>query len=123
MHCVGAAAKANGMSLNKALISGPDINQPLLKILYKFQQSLIAVCGDIREMFLRVAVRKEDHDCQRFLWRSGESVETYVVMRMAFGSTFSPTLARHVKNINAKEYRKVAECSRCCGTTVIMLLF
>ncbi|XP_075156897.1 uncharacterized protein LOC142230149 [Haematobia irritans] len=39
-----AAAEVQNISLNKALISGPDINNTLISILFKFRESPIAVC-------------------------------------------------------------------------------
>lgn len=57
-----ATAEVNGMSLNFMLLKGPDAYQPkpLLAILFGFRQRQVGVCGDIREMFLRVNIRKED---------------------------------------------------------------
>ncbi|XP_073814583.1 uncharacterized protein, partial [Musca autumnalis] len=102
-----AAAEVENVSLNKALLSGPDMNQPLMKVLLKFRQSQIAVCGDLKEMFHQVIVKKEDQDAQRFLWRDGDTskpLETYVMQRMTFGATCSPTMAQYVKNKNAMEF-------------------
>ena len=102
-----AAAEINSFSLNKALIPGPDLNQPLLTILFKFREAPVAVCGDIKEMFHQILIRKEDLDSQRFLWRGGDMskpVETYVMERMIFGATCSPTVAQYVKNLNAMQY-------------------
>ncbi|XP_075150768.1 uncharacterized protein LOC142224878 [Haematobia irritans] len=54
-----AAAEVQNVSLNKALISGPDMNNTLISILFKFRESPIAVCGDIQEMFHQIAVTKK----------------------------------------------------------------
>ena len=101
-----AAAEVNGFSLNKALLTGPDLNQPLLSILFKFREAPVAVCGDIKEMFHQILIKKEDQDSQRFLWREGgdlaNPVETYVMERMIFGTACSPTVAQYVKNSNAQ---------------------
>lgn len=64
-----AAAKVQGVSLNDRLISGPDLLQPLIGILMRFRQGKIAYKSDIRDMFLRVNLKDEDRDAQRFLWR------------------------------------------------------
>lgn len=90
-----AAAKVQGVSLNDCLLPGPDLNQPLLSVLFKFREEPIAVCGDIREMFLQVAIRKEDQHCQRFLYRENinQPIQQYVMTRAIFGATCSPTIA------------------------------
>ncbi|XP_073835298.1 uncharacterized protein isoform X2 [Musca autumnalis] len=104
-----AAAEVKNVSLNKCLLSGPDINNSLISTIFKFREAPIAVCGDIKEMFHQVKIAKEDQDCQRFLWRNGDKnkrVETYVMQRMIFGATCSPTIAQYVKNMNANMFEK-----------------
>ena len=104
-----AAAEIDSFSLNKALLAGPDLNQPLIKILFKFREAPIAVCGDIQEMFHQILTRRVDQDSQRFLWRNGDStkpIETYVMERMIFGAACSPTVAQHIKNFNANQFQQ-----------------
>ncbi|XP_036346141.1 uncharacterized protein LOC118755409, partial [Rhagoletis pomonella] len=104
-----AAAKVNGVSLNSALMAGPDFNQSLLAILFKFRQCPVAICGDIKEMFLQIITRKEDQDSLRFLWRNGvptQPIQQYVMTRMIFGASCSPTIAQHIKNTNAEQFRQ-----------------
>ncbi|XP_075151985.1 uncharacterized protein LOC142226012 isoform X1 [Haematobia irritans] len=108
-----AAAEVNNVSLNKCLLSGPDINNSLISIILKFREAPIAVCGDIKEMFHQIKIAKEDQDSQRFLWRNGESdnsVEIFVMERMIFGATCSPAIAQYVKNLNAKNFEE--KCPR-----------
>ncbi|XP_070071080.1 uncharacterized protein [Drosophila takahashii] len=100
-----AAATINGISLNTMLLKGPDENPPLTTILFKFRQGKIAVCADIKEMFLQVQVRKEDQDSLRFLWRHGNrdaQVDTYKMIVLIFGAACSPSCAQYIKNINAE---------------------
>ncbi|XP_067638540.1 uncharacterized protein [Eurosta solidaginis] len=102
-------AEVDGKSLKKTLLCGPDLNQSLLSILFKFRQSPIAVCGDIREMFLQVVVREEDQQAQRFVWLCGDKsshIDTYVMTRMVFGASCSPALAQNVKNTNAAVFKE-----------------
>lgn len=104
-----AAAMSNGVSLNSALLSGPDENVPLARILFQFRLGIVGVCADIREMFHQVRIRTTDQHSQRFLWRNGISAaqpDVYVMEVMTFGSTCSPASAQHVKNLNAAEFEK-----------------
>ncbi|XP_075162850.1 uncharacterized protein LOC142235483 [Haematobia irritans] len=110
-----AAAKAHGVSLNDRLLTGPNLNNSLISVLYKFREFPVAVCGDIREMFLQVAIRDEDINAQRFLWKSENDKNTVlqcVMKRLIFGAACSPTIAQHIKNENAKRF--------CCGNTRVM---
>ncbi|XP_075151031.1 uncharacterized protein LOC142225140 [Haematobia irritans] len=102
-----AASKVKGVSLNDRLLPGPDLNQSLMSVLFKFREQPIAVCGDIREMFLQIAIRKEDQNFQRFLYRENrnEPVKQYVMTRAIFGATCSPTIAQYIKNFNAEKFR------------------
>ncbi|XP_067635212.1 uncharacterized protein [Eurosta solidaginis] len=107
-----AASKINNMSLNCALMKGPEKYQPksLLAILCKFRQGKVAVCGDIREMFHRILIRKEDQRAQSFLWREGDqskAPEVYVMCAMIFGSISSPCSAQLIKNMHAEKYRNM----------------
>ncbi|XP_075157654.1 uncharacterized protein LOC142230919 [Haematobia irritans] len=105
-----AAAEVDKISLNKALLPGPDLNQPLIKVLFQFRQAPIAVCGDLKEMFHQVKIVTPDQDAQRFLWRDGDPSKppkTYVMQRMIFGATCSPCTAQYVKNTNAAEFSEM----------------
>ncbi|XP_062716949.1 uncharacterized protein LOC115265221 [Aedes albopictus] len=101
-----AAAKVGGVCFNDMLLKGPDLLVSLMEVLLRFRQGKVAVCSDIREMFLRILIREEDKWSQCFLWRSRpeEDVEVYVINVAMFGATSSPCTAQYVKNWNASEY-------------------
>ena len=102
-----AAARSNGMSLNDALLPGPDLLNPLTNVLFKFRQHRIAYAGDIRQMFHQVLIRREDQPAQRFLWRAGNKSnepEVYQMRAMTFGAVCSPASAQYVMRRNAEDF-------------------
>ncbi|XP_062711164.1 uncharacterized protein LOC134289403 [Aedes albopictus] len=108
------AACSFGVSLNSALLKGPDQLCSLLYILLQFRENRVGLTGDIREMFHQVRIQDADQQCQRFLWwnEKGEIV-IYVMQVMMFGACCSPSCAQYVKNINAErhaeDYPKASE--------------
>lgn len=102
-----AAALHEWISLNMALLSGPDLTRPLISCLMKLRTWPVALTGDIEEMFHQVMVRLEDRASQRYLWRSDPSqpIQEYEMCVLTFGATCSPTLAQYAKNINAERFR------------------
>lgn len=81
-----ASSITEGNSLNSNLLSGPDLNQPLISVLFKFRENKVGVCGDIAEMFHQIKIIKEDQDSQRFLFRNhrSEPIKTYKMQVMTF---------------------------------------
>lgn len=80
---------------------------PLLSILFKFREHQVAVGGDIREMFHQILMRKEDQNCQRFLWHDDQGKlepSVYIMRVMTFGACCSPSTAQFVKNCNADRF-------------------
>ncbi|XP_044745202.1 uncharacterized protein LOC123307065 [Coccinella septempunctata] len=102
-----AAAKSHGVSLNDALLTGPDLLNSLPAVLMKFRQHAIAFVGDIKEMFHQINIKTEDVDSQRFLWRGMErhrKPDTYIMKAMTFGATCSPSTALHVVKLNSRRF-------------------
>ncbi|XP_062533302.1 uncharacterized protein LOC134202288 [Armigeres subalbatus] len=101
-----AAAVAHGISLNSALLKGPDQLSELFTILVQFREGRVALTGDVREMFLQVLMRPEDQQCQRFLWYDeDETLSVNVLQVMTFGACCSPSSAQFVKNLNAERFK------------------
>ena len=100
------AAHYDGTSLNSALVSGPDLTEPLVNVLMRFRTREFAVTGDIEEMFHQIFVREEDRCAQRFFWRNSlsEDLQVMEMCVLSFGATCSPTLAQFAKNLNAMQH-------------------
>ncbi|XP_055604832.1 uncharacterized protein LOC129753060 [Uranotaenia lowii] len=103
-----AAARVDGVSLNSALLKGPDLLTPLLSVLFRFREKQFAVAGDITQMFHQLLICPEDRQAQRFLWRSSPEAEpeVYVIDVATFGATCSPCSAQYAKNLNAREHQE-----------------
>ncbi|KAH8335034.1 hypothetical protein KR067_012181, partial [Drosophila pandora] len=88
------------------LLRDPDCLNPLIEVLLAFRVNMIAICGDIAEMFHRINIREEDMHAQRFLWydRSSDKVETYVIVKV--WHICAPFIAHFVRDKNAEAHQK-----------------
>ncbi|XP_055542905.1 uncharacterized protein LOC129728484 [Wyeomyia smithii] len=99
------AAKSFGVSLNSALLTGPDQLCSLFAILLQFREFRVGLTGDIKEMFHQIRMREEDQQCLRFFWKDeAGDTQIYVMNVMSFGASCSPASAQYVKNINADRF-------------------
>ena len=100
-----AAAKYQGVALNDKLLSGPDLLQSLIGIIFCFQEHQIALSADMEAMFLPVAVQIDDSRCLRFLWREDpeRTIEIYECTRHVFAAKSSPTCANCALHQVAKD--------------------
>ena len=94
-----SAAECDGISLNKRLLSGPDMTNNLLGVLLRFRQNPVVIVADIEKMFHSFKVKGEHRDLLRFLWfndndPNGEITE-YRMKVHIFGITSSPAVANH----------------------------
>ena len=64
-----AVGKNHGVALNDKPLSGPDLLQSLIGIIFRFREHQIALSADIEAMFIQVAAPSNDNQCLRFLWR------------------------------------------------------
>lgn len=84
-------------SLNKQLLSGPDLTNNLVGVLLRFRLNPVAVTSDIEAMFHQIEVPVRDRNCLRFLWwENGEVATSPSTFRMTvhpFGATSSPSCA------------------------------
>ena len=92
-----------GHSLNKALLTVPDLLQNLLKSIIGFRENVVVEPAEIEGMFLQVGVLP-DQPSLRFLWYN---------MRHICGSKDSPTCAnyalRRTRRDNYDKFRKAAQ--------------
>ena len=101
------AAEYGGMSLNRSLVTGPDLLNSLLGVLMRFRVGPVALVADIEAMFHQVYVPEADADAQRFLWSDDiESDDPPCTMQMLvhmFGAKDSLTCAIHALQQTARD--------------------
>ena len=103
-----AAAKYEGRSLNDFIYTGPNLLNPLFGVLFKFRQGRIALCSDIKYMFLQMRVVEEDLPALRFLYRESKEEEpsVYQYLRRPFGERSAPTCANDIMKRNAEDFQE-----------------
>ena len=100
-----AGAKHQCVALNGRLLSGPDLLQSLIGLIFRFREQQMALSADIEAMFLQVAVPNNDSQCLQFLcWEDSEQkMEVYEYTRHVFGAKSLLTCANYALNQVAKD--------------------
>ena len=113
---LNGAAKFHGTSLNKSLLTGPDLLQNLIHVLLRFRQHQFSVSADIEGMFLQVGVPDCEQQSLRFLWREDPTTNVVCIntrllcinvvfqyTRHIFGAEDSPTCANYALQRTARD--------------------
>lgn len=91
-----SSAQHNGFSLNQVLLTGPDLNNSLIRVLLRFRQEPIAFSVDIQQMFYCFTVKPEDCNFLQFLWFKNNNPEgamtDYRMKVHVFGNSPSPAV-------------------------------
>ncbi|CAE1295029.1 unnamed protein product [Acanthosepion pharaonis] len=94
-----SSAQYNGVSLNNALLTGPDLNNNLIGVLIRFRREPVAIMADVEQMFYCFLVKREHRDFLRFLWYKDNDPDKEIVeYRMkvhVFGNSPSPAVATY----------------------------
>lgn len=105
-----SSAQYKGISLNKVLLTGPNLNNSLLGVLMRFRKEQVAVTADIEQMFYSFVVREDHRDFLRFLWyRDNNPSKDVVEYRMrvhVFGNSPSPAVATYLLRRAAEKGEK-----------------
>ena len=105
-----ATQQPQGVALNDNFLSGPDLLQSLIGIIFRFREHQIALSADIKAMFFQVVGSIDDSRCIRFLWRENteQRIEVYEYARQNFGAKSLRNYALHqVAKVNAKDDRQL----------------
>ncbi len=91
------SAEYQGLSLNKSLMSGPDLTSSLAGVLVRFRQEPIAVIADIKSMFFQIKIPEAHQRYLKFVWWPDGDTRIapldYQMTVHLFGATSSPSSA------------------------------
>ncbi|XP_043502764.1 uncharacterized protein LOC122524514 [Polistes fuscatus] len=78
--------------LNDILMTGPNIQNDLRKLLLEFRLHKYVATADIVRMFRQIKINKPYTDYQRFLWREhkDENIRVYRLKTVTDGESCSP---------------------------------
>ena len=62
------SAEYDGVSVNKGLLTGPDLINQIVEILVKFRENYVAIMADIEDLFYQVFVANRHRILLSFLW-------------------------------------------------------
>ena len=62
------SAELNGSSINKKLLSGPDLANKLAGVLTKFTEIMVAFMADTEKMYFQIFVAEQHRSLLQFLW-------------------------------------------------------
>ena len=103
-----ASAAQDGISLNDIIHQGSKLQRDLVRILMRFRRYLVAITGDISEMYLQVKVKEEDRSLFRFLWRYLDEKKSPVIhefTRIVFGMNAAPFAIQYVVRDNTEKHQ------------------
>ena len=117
-----ASAKSNcsSPSLNGCLETGPALQNLLWSVLLITRFFPVVLCGDIKQAFLQVHIKKEDRDALRFHWikdKDLKQINTLPFTRALFGLVQSPfilggTLDTHLESKKGDKINEIAEIKK-----------
>lgn len=91
-----ASAKTeNGLSLNDTLLTGPKLQQNIVKLLLKFRFHAVVLTADIKQMYRQIFVSQDHTKYQHILWRFHTSmpIQEYKLNTVTYGVSSAPFLA------------------------------
>ena len=68
----------NGISLNKSLMSGPDLTNQIVGVITGFREESVVIMSDIEVLLHQVLVPEKDRSLLRFLWREDHNINNSI---------------------------------------------
>ena len=76
------SAEFQGRSINKELVSGPDLTNQIIGALTRFHEEKIAFMADVEAMYHQVQVSEDKQLFLEFLWWENHNIDTEPIMTM-----------------------------------------
>ena len=102
-----AAARSYGMSLNDALMQGPQNMNSLVGVLCRWRENRVALTSDVVAMFSQIVMDPRDRPSLRFLWRDdrhNSDFDVYESPVLIFGASCSPSIAGYCYRRTAADF-------------------
>ena len=109
------SAPFEGKSLNTEALTGPKLQSDVFDILVKFRKELVALVGDISQMYHQLVLRPEDRPLHRFLLRDMDlrkEPEVYEFVRFVFGGCCCPFCAQFTWQKHAEIHQETSASSQ-----------
>ena len=106
-----ASAIYQGRSLNMETLTGPKLQSNIFDILVRFRKELVALAGDVSQMYHQLVLQPDNRPFHRFLWQdldSSRRPETYEFQQFIFGGHHCPFWQQHAHD-NKDQYPLAAE--------------
>ena len=103
-----ASAKFQGKSLSSEAFPGPKLQADMFSILVRFRKELVALVGEVSQMYNQLALTVEDRPLHRFLWRNmdqSKESKVYEFLRYVFGACYCPFCAQYMWQKHADDHR------------------
>lgn len=103
-----ASAMYQGRSLNTETLPGPKLQSNIFDILVRFRKELVALAGDVSQMYHQLVLQPVDRPFHRVLWRDLDprrEPETYELQRFVFNGCYYPFCAQYVCRQHARDHK------------------
>ena len=106
-----ASAQQNRKSLNTESVPQPKLQSNIVDVLVKFRKELVAMAGDVSQMYHQIHLRPGNRPLFRFLYRNvgrGDPPKVYEFKRFIFGGCYCPFCVQfawqHYTKVNNETY-------------------
>ena len=105
------SAEFQGKSINRELLSGPDLTNQIIGIMTRFREEKIAFMADIEAMYHQVLVPDDQQTFLKFLWWSTDDInyepQDFMMCAHVFGGTSSASWSNYTLRRTAIDNKEI----------------